>query len=77
MENATDDDLISTAEAAKLLALSPATLATRRVRPDPIRLPLPYVKIGKVVRYRRGDVLALIEAGRRLSTSDPGPSPTT
>ena len=33
-----------------------------------------FIKIGGAVRYDPADLAALIEAGRRASTSDPGPN---
>ena len=33
----------------------------------------PYIKIGSAVRYQPPDIDALIDAGRRTSTSDRGP----
>ena len=33
----------------------------------------PFIKIGAAVRYDPADLSAFIEAGRRTSTSDPGP----
>jgi excisionase family DNA binding protein len=46
-------------EAAQYLGVSPATLATWRCRKN---YPLNYVKIGALVRYRRSDLDAFLEA---------------
>jgi hypothetical protein len=60
-----DDDcdfLIRTAQAALLLGVEPRTLASwrsRHVGPAVVRLS------PRVIRYRRGDVLAYIERARR------------
>ena len=45
-------------EAAQLLKIQPATLATSRVRGRPH---LPFVHVGRCVRYRRQDIIAFIE----------------
>jgi predicted DNA-binding transcriptional regulator AlpA len=61
--------LIDEHEAAKRLGLAVATLRRWRwVGRDPR-----FVKIGGAVRYDPSDLDAFIEAGRRTSTSDPGP----
>jgi excisionase family DNA binding protein len=59
MPTQTDDDLLTTAEAAKLLDVTPGTLEVWR---STKRYPLPYVKIGSNVRYRKSAVLAFLEA---------------
>ena len=66
------DELIDTNEAARLIGLSPATLESKRVRPN--GSPITFYRIGRTIRYRRRDIFKIIEAGRRLSTSDPGPA---
>jgi hypothetical protein len=33
---------------------------------------IPYTKVGRLCRYLGSDIIAVIEAGRRFSTSDPG-----
>lgn len=70
MEIAPFDELIDTAEAARILGVSPKTLESQRVRPGGVSPP--FVKLGRLVRYRQSDIQALIDAGRRTSTSDPG-----
>lgn len=52
-----DDDLLDVKEAAALLQIKPGTLDTWRVNR---RYPLPFVRIGARVRYRRGDLRAFI-----------------
>ena len=63
------DALLTTKQAAKLLGLSYRTLEEWRYRgtPEP---GLSFVKYGKAVRYRRGDVLTFRDARMRSSTSD-------
>ena len=61
--------LINEHEAAEYLAMRVATL--RRWRWS--GMGPPYCKIGAAVRYDPADLNAFIEAGRRNSTSDPGP----
>ena len=53
------DRLVATAEAAKILGAEHGTLVVWRSQK---RYPLPYVKIGRKVRYRISDLLAFIEA---------------
>ena len=50
--------LLTEDEAAALLKLQPATLATWRVRGRPH---LPFVRVGRCVRYRPQDISAFIE----------------
>ena len=50
--------LLTEDEAAQLLKIQPATLATWRVKGRPN---LPFVRVGRCVRYRRQDILAFIE----------------
>ena len=61
--------LVDEREAAERLGLAVATLRRWRwVGRGPL-----FVKIGGAVRYDPADLDALIEAGRRKSTSDLGP----
>ena len=62
--------LLTTAQAAAILSLSPRTLEQLRVKGGGP----PYFALGKrAVRYRRRDLDAWLYARRRKSTSDPGP----
>ncbi len=61
--------LVNEAEAAHLLSLSVKTLRRWRWAGKGPR----FLKLGAAVRYDQGDLAAFIEAGRRTSTSDPGP----
>lgn len=53
-------------DAARVLHLSPKTLEKKRHTGDGP----PFVKIGKLVRYRRCDLLAFLNEHVRTSTSD-------
>lgn len=50
--------LLTEDEAAAFLKVQPATLATWRVRGRPN---LPFVRVGRCVRYRQQDISAFIE----------------
>jgi excisionase family DNA binding protein len=58
--------MLSTTDAAELLGLQPATLATWRE--DGSQADLPFYKFGKIVRYRYSEVVAFIETHRASST---------
>lgn len=57
-------DLLSEQEAAELLTVSPGTLSVWR---STGRYALPFLKVGRKVRYRRGDLLAWLESRTRES----------
>ena len=57
--------LISASDAAQHLGVSVGTLAVWR---STGRYPLPYVKIGRKVMYKRKDLEAFIEARTRVFT---------
>lgn len=59
LEELPDSYLLSPREAAKALSVHQNTLANWR---STGRISLPYVRIGRHVRYRAGDVLRFIEA---------------
>jgi len=61
--------LLNETEAARILAMQVTTLRRWRWSGKGPR----FVKIGAAVRYDPADLTAFIEAGRRNSTSDPGP----
>ncbi len=64
-----DDDLITTAEVARLLGVSKSSIEKSRV----VGSPIPYRKVGmggRAVRYRRQDVTKFIEANTHTSTSE-------
>ena len=61
--------LLNETEAARILAMRVTTLRRWRWAGKGPR----FVKIGAAVRYDPADLAAFIEAGRRASTSDPGP----
>jgi hypothetical protein len=61
-----EDDLINEIEAARMRGQSVRTLQMERLR----GAGCPYVKLGRSVRYRRGDVLAFIKARIVTSTTE-------
>ena len=69
-ETTSPPTLVNETGAASILGLSVKTLRRWRWagKPD-----LPFHKIGSAVRYDMADLTSFIEAGRRQSTSDPGP----
>ena len=63
--------MLTTAQAAGVLGLSARTLEQLRVKGGGP----PHFALGRrAVRYRRSDLDAWLDARRRKSTSDPGPS---
>lgn len=61
--------LVNETEAARILNLKVTTLRRWRWAGHGPR----FIKVGAAVRYDLADLTAFIEAGRRSSTSDPGP----
>jgi predicted site-specific integrase-resolvase len=61
------DRLLTPRQAGEVLGVSPATLATWRWRGVPR---LPYVRVGRLIRYRPSDITAFLETQTRTSTSD-------
>ena len=61
-------NLLTTKEVARLLQVSASTLCKWRVSK---RQQLPFLKLGRAVRYRVADVYAFLESRVRFSTSDP------
>jgi len=59
------DELLTEVEAAQVRNQSVRTLQAERLRGG-----CPYVKLGRSVRYRRGDLLEFIKSNVRTSTSD-------
>jgi excisionase family DNA binding protein len=64
----TQNELLTTQEAAEFLG---STVGTLEVWRSSKRYPIPYIKVGRLVRYRRSDLLAWLES-RTVS-----PSPVT
>lgn len=60
-----NSDLLTEAEAAEFLGLEAKTLAVWR---STKRFPLCYIKVGRLVRYHRSDLLAFVESRRVRST---------
>jgi predicted DNA-binding transcriptional regulator AlpA len=58
--------LIAQKEAARLLRLSVRTLERHRVAGTGPR----WVRLGRLVRYREGDLIAWVDGNVRLSTSE-------
>jgi hypothetical protein len=61
-----NDDLVNEIEAARMRGQSVRTLQMERLRGSGC----PYAKLGRSVRYRRGDVLAWINARIVTSTTE-------
>ena len=59
--------LLNEAEAAAQLSIKPATLAAWRVKGRPH---LPFVRVGRCVRYRLKDIEAFIDSHLRSSTCE-------
>ena len=55
------DDLLDERGAAAFLGVAPQTLRHWRAH---ARRPLPFVRIGRAIRYRRADLAAFVEAQR-------------
>jgi predicted DNA-binding transcriptional regulator AlpA len=53
------DDLLDENKAAQFLGLSPGTLAVWRTTK---RYPLTYIKVGRLVRYRKYDLNAFLKS---------------
>ena len=70
MLNVSQPRLMNEHRAAEYLAVKVATLRRWRWAGRGPR----FIKIGGAVRYDPADLAEFIEAGRRNSTSDPGPS---
>lgn len=56
-------ELLTPEDTAKFLGLRPHTLATWRCTG---RYDLPFIKMGRAIRYRRADVEAWLAANQRL-----------
>lgn len=59
-----DPDLLDERQAAKFLNVTPGTLSVWR---STGRYRLPFLKVGRKVRYRRADLLAWLESRARMS----------
>jgi excisionase family DNA binding protein len=58
--------LYETTEAAEFLGLKPTTLESWRVKGGK----LPFLKIGRLVKYAESDLIAFIEQSKRTSTTE-------
>ena len=56
--------LLSTEQVAELLGIKAHTLAVARHDPSLTQIRIPYIKIGRSVRYHRHDVEAFIDKHR-------------
>lgn len=63
------EQLLNEKESAEILTVKPTTLATWRSDKSQA---LPYVKIGRSIRYRRSDLLAFIDAQTHGAFDDEG-----
>ena len=61
----TDNELRTENEAAQILGLKPSTLQVWR---STNRYPLPYIKVGRLVRYRQSDLDAFLR-GRTVEVA--------
>ncbi len=68
INHANDARLLNEFETANRLGLSVKTLRRWRWAGQGI----PFIKLGRSVRYDPAEIEAFIAAGRRVSTSDPG-----
>ena len=65
--HSSDEELLNRSEAAKLLGVKENTLA---VWASSKRYKLPYVKVGRLVRYRKSDVIRFLQQRTVESTSN-------
>ena len=65
----TRNELLTTTQAAAYVNMSPRTLERYRVTGEGPK----YLKLGRLVFYRQGDLDEWLDARVRRSTSDPGP----
>ena len=61
-----DDPILLPKQTAELLGIEESTLATWRCKQ---RYPLRYIKLGKLIRYKKSDVLAFIDSCARAATA--------
>lgn len=66
-----DSHLLDDAQTARILDIKKPTLSVWRCTG---RIDLPYIKIGRNVRYRAGDLKAFIASRMRMHTGDGGAS---
>jgi hypothetical protein len=62
IENVVAQPMLTTAQTAAFLGLHPGTLQSARSRKS---LDIPFVKIGRAVRYHLQDVLEFIDANKK------------
>ena len=66
------EPLLSDFDVSEITGRSRSTLQKDRLRGGPDVLP--FVRIGRLIRYRPQDVRYFLERNMRKSTSDPGPA---
>jgi hypothetical protein len=71
LSNIPDSHLLDDSQAARILDIKKSTLSVWRCTG---RIDLPYIKIGRNVRYRAGDLKAFITSRMRIHTGDGGAS---
>jgi hypothetical protein len=71
LSNIPDSHLLDDSQAARILDIKKSTLSVWRCTG---RIDLPYIKIGRNVRYRAGDLKAFIASRMRMHTGDGGAS---
>lgn len=68
IESSLGDELLSEAATAELLGIQPNTLSVWRVKRSHS---LPFIKVGRLIRYRRQDVLSWLQR-RTVAQRMPG-----
>ena len=66
------EELLTPKETAKTLKIETCTLQDWRTRPNP-DVVLPYIKVGKLIRYRAKDVQEFLEERTRTSVVGANP----
>jgi len=61
-----NDEILTEKEAAQFLKIAPQSLRCQRSHgPKPDGLPpIPFVRMGKSIRYLKSDLMAVVQAGR-------------
>jgi hypothetical protein len=70
MSTKTDDDLLTPKEVVKILPVKARTLDTWRFRKS---YPLPFIRVGSRIFYKRGDVLKFLRSRREVPTKEAQP----
>jgi hypothetical protein len=67
LDGLSESQLLDDRQAASAMTLQPGTLAVWR---STGRVNLPYIKVGRSVRYRVGDIRKFLESRTRLHTGE-------